>query len=176
MECAGWTWKNCSKALQGIMIGKEGQPSVRMEVICPLDLWIWSFQFALPGAMNDFNILEVSNYFTRVLFGDFPPVSRTFTIFREVFNWFYYLMDGIYPNWKVFAKSISSACDRRSKLYTSRQEGISKCIERGFSVLFRRFKLLFIASGFWSLEKMKWLATACVCMHNMIVGIRGVSY
>ena len=52
----GVVLKNCPKALQGIMVGKDGKPSVRMEVICSLELWIWYFQFGLPGALYDLNI------------------------------------------------------------------------------------------------------------------------
>lgn len=38
LDCSGWKWKNCPKAIQGIMKGKDGRPTVKMEVICLLDL------------------------------------------------------------------------------------------------------------------------------------------
>lgn len=41
LDCSGWSCNNCPKSLQGIMTGKERKPTVRMEVICSLDLWIW---------------------------------------------------------------------------------------------------------------------------------------
>lgn len=40
LDCAGWAWKNCSNALQGIMVCKDGNPNARMDVICDLNLWI----------------------------------------------------------------------------------------------------------------------------------------
>lgn len=40
LDCAGWDWGQCPKALQGIMVGKDGVPTLRMEVICDLDLRI----------------------------------------------------------------------------------------------------------------------------------------
>ena len=48
--------------------------------ICSLDLWIWSFQFGLPGAFNDINILEASDHFSKVLAVVFPPVGISYTI------------------------------------------------------------------------------------------------
>lgn len=69
LDCSGCAWKNCPKALQVIMVGKYGHANVRMEVICSLDLSIWSFQFGLLGAMNELNILEVINHSSCVLGG-----------------------------------------------------------------------------------------------------------
>lgn len=66
--------------LQGIMKGKSGKSEARMEVICDLDKWIWSFQFGLPGALNDLKILEVSDHFSNVLSGTFPPVTPKYFI------------------------------------------------------------------------------------------------
>lgn len=176
LDCAGWQWKNCPKALQGIMKGKDGVPTLRMEVICSLDLWVWGFQFGLPGAMNDLNILEVSNHFQQVLSGVFPPTQPSYTVAGKSFDWFYYLTDGIYPSWKVFIKTVSQPLTRKAKLYSTFQEAVRKCVERVFGVLFRRFKLLYIASEFWTMDKMHWLATAAVCLHNLIVEDRRESY
>ncbi|CDF33411.1 unnamed protein product [Chondrus crispus] len=176
LDCAGWDWRNCPKALQGAMIGKDGTPTLRMEVICDLDLWIWSFQFGLPGVLNDLNILEVSEHFSQVLNGRFPPVEPSYSIDGKVFNWFYYLTDGIYPCWKIFVKSLSTPSSRKEKLYCKLQEGVRKCVERVFGVLFRRFKLLYFACELWSVERMKTIAEAAVILHNQIVEARRDSY
>lgn len=39
-DCSGWARNNCPKALQGIMMEKDGCTHGRMEVICTLNLWI----------------------------------------------------------------------------------------------------------------------------------------
>lgn len=176
LDCAGWRWKNCPKALQGIMKGKDGVPSIRMELICSLDLWIWAFQFGLPGAMNDLSVLEVSDHFHQILSGTFPPVQPNYTVAGKVFDWFYYLTDGIYPQWKVFVKTFSQPSTRKAKLFCSFQEGVRKCVERVFGVLFRCFKLMYIASELWTVEKMRWMATAAICLHNIIVEDRREGY
>lgn len=148
VDCAGWFWKNCPKALQGAMIGKDGKPCLRMEVVCDLDLWIWSFQFGLPGVLNDLNILEVSDLFSKVLCGSFPPVCPSYTVNGQAFNWFYYLADGIYPDWKVFVKTLSQPTSNKAKHFCQRQEGVRKCVERVFGVLFRHFKVFLYRVSF----------------------------
>lgn len=176
LDCSSWAWKNCPKALQGIMKGKDGAPSLRMEAICSLYLWIWSLQFGLPGAMNDLNILEVSDHFSRVLNGSFPPVTPSYEVNGKTFDWFYYLTDGIYPNWKIFMQSISEPSDKKTKLYASVQESIRKCVERLFGVLYRRFKMLYVGCEFWTISKMKNITSAAVILHNMIVEVRRDDY
>lgn len=176
LDCAGWEWKNCPKALQGIMTGKNNRPEVRMEVICSLDLWIWSFKFGLPGAMNDLNILELSDHFAKVLSGVFPSISPNYQVDNKPFSWFYYLTDGIYPPWRIFIQSINNSDDEVDKHFSAAQEAVRKCIERVFGVLYRRFKILFIACEYWSVEKMRSVSETAVILHNMIVEQRRASY
>lgn len=176
LDCSGWQWKNCPKALQGVMTGKEGKPSVRMEVVCSLDLWIWSFQFGLPGSMNDLNILELSDHFNKVLSGTFPQITPSYTITNKQFNWYYYLTDGIYPPWRIFIQSLSSTTDRKGKNFSVVQESIRKCVEQVFGVLYQRFKLLFVACEYWNVDKMRSIATTAVILHNMIVESRRSTY
>lgn len=149
---------------------------VRMEVICNLDLWIWSIQFGLPGTFIDLNILEVSNHFSKVLSGSFPPVYSTYTVDGKVLDWFYYLTDGIYPPWNIFVQTLQDLVTTKNKWFSSRREGIRKCIERVFGVLFWRFKILFIAWELWSVDKMRDLAKAAVVLHDMKVEIRRSTY
>lgn len=138
LDCAGWYWKNCPKALQGIMVGKDGKPSVRVEVVCSLDLWIWSYQFGLPRALNDLNILAVSQHFNRVLSGEFPSTHPTYVVAGQSFNCSYYLADGIYLGWKIFIKTFTEPTTDKERQFSKLQEGVRKCVERVFCVLFRR--------------------------------------
>ena len=87
VDCAGWQWGNCLKGLQGKMIGKEEFPTLRIEVVADLNLLIWYLAFGLPGVMNDLNILSVSDYFGRILSGDFPTIAVNYTVAGETFNW-----------------------------------------------------------------------------------------
>lgn len=176
VDCAGWSWKNAPKAMQGSLIGKDGAPCLRMEVVCDLSLWIWHFQFGFPGVMNDLNILQVSKHFTDFVCGTFPPVAPTYKICGETFQNFYYLSDGIYPRWRIFIRTISDPQTRKQMTFSSAQEGARKCVERVFGVLFRQFKILFVGSELWSPVKMQVIAKACVILHNMVVEKRCDQY
>jgi Plant transposon protein len=140
-----------------------------MEAVCDLDLWIWHFQFGLPGAYNDLNIPEVSSHFNRVLAGAFPLVAPTNFIAGEEFRHFYYQADGINPRWKNFAQTSSEPQTPQEKLYSGNQECSRNCIERVFGVLFRRFMIMFVKSELWSFYKMRYIAKCCATLHNMIV-------
>jgi Plant transposon protein len=119
-----------------------------MEAVCDLDLWIWHFQFGLPGAYNDLNMVEVSSEFNRVLAGAFPPASPSYFIGGEEFRHFYYLAGGIYyPRWKIFAQILSDPQTPQEKLYSGSQECSNKCIEDVFGVLFRRFMIMSVQVG-----------------------------
>jgi Plant transposon protein len=134
VDCAGWFWKNAPKRRQGSLIGKDGNPCLRMEVICDLDLWVWSFQFGFPGMFNDLNILSASNHFRNILAGNFPTVMPTYKIHGEIFCWYYYLADGIYPKWKIFLQSIRETTTEKQSRFAKVQEGVRKSVERVFGV------------------------------------------
>lgn len=87
LDCVGWDWDACPKALQGSVIGKDKTPTIRMEVICDMDLRIWHLCFGFPGSMNDLNISSVSPFFAEVLSGKFPNVKAQFEVAGESFNW-----------------------------------------------------------------------------------------
>ena len=47
----------------------------------------------------------------------------------------YYLVDGIYPEWKIFVKTISHPVSRKDQHFASKQEAQRKDVERAFGVL-----------------------------------------
>lgn len=103
---------------------QDGKPTLRIEVICALDRWILGCQLGLPGVMNDLNILDFSNHFSKVLSGTFPPVLPSFTIGGQVLYWFYYLTDGMYLPWKVFMKTLSMPTSREKNLFCKLHERV----------------------------------------------------
>lgn len=54
----------------------------------------------------------------------------------------YYLADGIYPDYETIVKS-SNPTARKHKSFSGLQEGVQKCVERVFSVLFKQFGVLY---------------------------------
>ena len=128
----------------------------------------------MPGALHDLNTLEVSSHFHDVSAGILPPLQPSFNPSGKLFTWFYYLTDGIYPSWKCFIKIIPSATSTKLKYFSQCQEGVRKCVEWMFWVLFRRFRLLYVASEFWGVSKMRDVASCAVCLHNMVVEGRDI--
>jgi Plant transposon protein len=62
--------------------------------------------------------------------------------------------------------------NRRQEYYNTQQEGVCKCVECLFGVLFQHFQILQRPSRLWGLEEIQKVFKACVVMHNMLVDIR----
>jgi Plant transposon protein len=176
LDCAGWMWKSCPKAVQGSHIGKEGKPKLRMECVCDLNLHIWNISFGYPGVLNDINILDIFPLFSKFLAGVFPPVKPKYMISDSEIGWFYYLTDGIYPRWIFFVQTVSNPTKVAQNTFAAKQQAVRKCVERVFGVLFARFHILCTPSGLWTIEAMGDIMTACATMHNMIVAVRKYEY
>lgn len=69
------------------MVGREGVPMLRMEVIADLNLRIWHLAFELPDVLKDLNILTVSDHFGKILSSEFFTVAVKYTIDSEEFDW-----------------------------------------------------------------------------------------
>ncbi len=68
------------------------------------DFWIWHAFFGLPGSNNDINVLERSHVFNEFAEGRAPVVD--YLINGHDYTMGYYLVDGIYPKWVTFVKTI----------------------------------------------------------------------
>jgi Plant transposon protein len=176
LDYAGWAWKNCPRAFQGIHVGKDRKPHLRLKCVCDLDLYIWHLSFSYPGILNDINILNISPLFSKILTGTFPPVKANYSIGGTVFDWVYFLADGIYPRWRIFVQTLSSPKGSSQSRFASRQEAVRKCVERVFGVLFARFHILCTPGRLWDSTKMGYIIMVCSIIHNMIVSERKDSY
>lgn len=87
IDCAGWARKNCPKALQVIMCGRDKTPTLRMEVFCDLNLRVWHLFCGPLGVSNDINILAASLFLNAMLLGKFPPCDVRYAIAGQSFNW-----------------------------------------------------------------------------------------
>jgi hypothetical protein len=121
---------------------------------------------------NYLNILAASEQFQRILSGQFPTLKPIYLIAADEFRWYYYLVDGIHPRWKIFLQSILEPATERQKQIALLHEGVRKCVKKVLGVLFRRFKVMFVKSELWTSEKMNMIATACIVLHNTVVEVR----
>ncbi|XP_050255208.1 uncharacterized protein LOC126701116 [Quercus robur] len=81
----------------------------------------------------------------------------------------YYLVDGIYPKWSTFVKTIPSPRGHKRKLFAKAQEVNRKDVERAFGVLQARFAIVCGTARFFYSETLQDIMKACVILHNMIV-------
>jgi hypothetical protein len=84
----------------------------------------------------------------------------------------YFLVDGIYPKWAIFAKTNTTPITDREYLYAKRHEHVRKDIERCFGVLVMKFGILQRPLRNWYLQEIKDIVNCCVILHNMTVQIR----
>ena len=93
----------------------------------------------------------------------------TFQIGDETFTRYYWLVDGIYPEYCCFAKAVHEPITPGDRAYVSFQECVRKDIERFFGVLEQRWKVLRDPCRFHMLGEIIIMVKACVILHNMIV-------
>ena len=167
IDCMHWKWKNCPTAWQGMYSGHVREPTIILEAIASKDLWIWHAFFGLPGSLNDINVLDRSHLFKDLAEGRGPEVK--YTINGNEYNMGYYLADGIYPSWPTFVKTIPKPQGNKRKFFATAQESVRKDVERAFGVLQSRFAMVRGPSRFWDVSTMKYIMTACIILHNMII-------
>lgn len=80
VDCSKWELCACPKAEHGITVGKDQALSLKMELVCDLDIRVWSLFCGLPGMLNDLNVLDLSPFFARVMNDTYPIVLPTYTV------------------------------------------------------------------------------------------------
>ncbi|XP_028117584.1 uncharacterized protein LOC114315204 [Camellia sinensis] len=147
--------------------GHIHEPTIILEALASQDLWIWHAFFGVLGSHNDINVLDRSSVFSLLTQGRAPPVN--YSINGNDYTMGYYLVDGIYPQWITFVKTISSSQGNKQIYFAKAQESARKDIERAFGVLQARFAIVQGPACFWKMEIMEDIMMACIIMHNMIV-------
>jgi hypothetical protein len=99
-----------------------------LEVMAFQDLCIWHAFFGVAGSNNDSNVLNQSNVFNDVLSGEAPTLQ--YTVNRTTYNMRYYLVEGIYPEWATFFKTIPMPQGEKRKSFAQKQESARKDVER----------------------------------------------
>ncbi|XP_044957328.1 uncharacterized protein LOC123408239 [Hordeum vulgare subsp. vulgare] len=168
LDCMHWQWENCPVAWKGqFTCGDHGVPTLMLEAVASYDLWIWHAFFGVAGSNNDINVLNQSPLFIEELKGEAPRVQ--YTVNERRYNTGYYLVDGIYPEWAAFVKTIPLPQTEKDKRFAQLQEGARKDIERAFGVLQSRFSIVRRPARLWSRASIGNIMKACIILHNMIV-------
>lgn len=172
VDFSGWELAKGAVGAQRQNIGKTKRPELRLETVCDDRLWIWSLQFGFPGSMNDINVMNCSKLFRDVRAGRWPLFYPSFEVAGRPIDWFYWVADGIYPDFRIFLKTIAKPLDRRERLFAKSQEAFRKGAERVYAVLFSRWHILANPSRIWHTADMNLIVKSCVILHNMIVEAR----
>ncbi|XP_042410271.1 uncharacterized protein LOC121999692 [Zingiber officinale] len=149
--------------------GDHGYPTIVLETVASVDLWIWHAFFGVVGSRNDINVLNESPIFNEVLKGNAPEVNF-------IVNGTQYtkgLTDGIYPECATFVKSFSCPKDLKRMKFKERQEAAKKDVERAFGVFQARWAIIRGPGRHWFMDKCKEIMYTCIILHNMIVEDEG---
>lgn len=174
IDCMKIKWKNCPYYEKGQMLNtnESNLATIRCEAWCDHDLYCWHWYPGRSGTNNDITIVSRSPLF-RDVFNDYFNVrsKRGYKIIPEgkIRRLYYFLVDGIYPNWPLFAKPIHQPVNEEEGKYSSFQEGVRKDIERLFGILQIRFAIMRREFLGWDINEILKITNVCVILHNMMV-------
>jgi hypothetical protein len=115
--------------------------------------------FGDAGCLNDINTLSrspVINYLNRGVFQDYNYFLNAESQYGA-----YMFLDGIYPNWSCFGKTIAEPRNSMEAYYAKTQESVRKDIERCYVLLQKRFSIVKNPAMCWYIKTMKLIMTAC---------------
>ncbi|XP_076939239.1 uncharacterized protein LOC143607825 [Bidens hawaiensis] len=107
-----------------------------LEAAASFDLWIWHAFFGTPGTNNDIAVINASPIFDRLTDGVSPDIS--FSTNDVNYEYGYYLVDGIYPEWATLVHSFTCPTDEKRQYFKKKHESARKDIEKAFGVLKKR--------------------------------------
>ena len=143
-----------------------------LEAICDCDTYIWYHFFGEPGSLNDINILDRSSTVGAIFGQTFNSRVAPYIINGTSRDYMYFLVDGIYPSWSIFAKTNPNPVTEDEKYYKRRHEHVRKDIERAFGILVRKFNILERPLRNWYVSDIKNILSVCIILHNMTVEVR----
>jgi hypothetical protein len=170
-------WKNCPVAWQGVYRGAKKVPTVALEAICDYNMWFNHVSFGYAGTLNDITILDMSPFMQSLVSGEFSAAElesgmMPYGICGEFFNKMNILVDGIYPQYSRFVKTLREPILHWEIDYCAWQEAARKDIERAFGVFQSKFQ--YVARPFMELD-LKVIGkrvNTCLLLHNMCVSDR----
>lgn len=124
-------------------------------------LRIWHLNFDSPGAFNEKTIPDHSRLFSVVCSGCLLSFRLVTSVSGQYLNSFYYLADGIYPDFRIFVKPLGNLRKAKEKLFSCHKPASTKAVERVFGEVVCPFPH-FVRSSSFAGDKSR------VVIHNMI--------
>jgi hypothetical protein len=130
VDCMEHIWKNCPKQLKGQFKNPKDEKLavISIEAWCDRDLYCWNWFSGRAGTNNDITVASSSPLFNDILEGEWDPCFE-YVLEGEKRQVPYFLVDGIYPRWTIFAKPYHYPTNVMETTYTKRQEAVRKDIE-----------------------------------------------
>ena len=164
-------WKNCPKMWHGQLRGKSKRSTVALEAIVDYNLYFWHASFSYPGSLNDLNVLNVSSLVQKFtqngLLSDVEDEFVPDNVGKDSFHHLFYLVDGIYPPWARFLKTVQVPLDSKEVTFSKWQEGARKDIERACAQLQGAFPVVHNPMRAMSLKRVSNIVIICIIWHNM---------
>ncbi|XP_076917826.1 uncharacterized protein LOC143578030 [Bidens hawaiensis] len=168
LDCTYWAREACLVAWQGqYHRGDHDGPTVILEAAASFDLWIWHVFFGMPGANNDIVVINASPLFDRLVNWVGPDTS--FSTNGVNYEYRYYLVDDIYPDWATLVDSFTCRTDDKRKYYKKKHEWARKDIERAFGVLKKRWSIVRHPARILHMDKLRNIMYTCIILHDMIL-------
>nr|XP_043633619.1 uncharacterized protein LOC122604820 [Erigeron canadensis] len=131
LDCTYWAWDNCPVAWRGQYTrGDHNGPTISLEALASQDTWIWHAYFGVAGSNNGINVLNQSLLFNSFENGTAPVVP--FTVNGTEYKYQYFLVDGIYPRYAMFVKTIPHPTNEKRIRFAKTREAARKVVERTF--------------------------------------------
>jgi hypothetical protein len=92
-----------------------------------------------------------------------------FTVNENSYGMGYFLVDGIYPEWPTFVKTVRNSIDHKKLHFARAQESTRKDIERAFGVLQARWAVVRGPAYGWDRDQISNIMSTCIILHNMII-------
>ncbi|XP_076931040.1 uncharacterized protein LOC143596048 [Bidens hawaiensis] len=161
-------WEACPVAWQGqYHRGDHDGPTVILEAAASFDLWIWHAYFGTPSANNDVAVINAYPIFDRLTDGVLPDISSSTNDVNYEYG--YYLVDDIYPEWATLVLSFTCPTDEKRQYFKKKHESARKDIERSFGVFKKRWSIIRQPARFLQMDKLRNIMYTCIILYNMIL-------
>ncbi|KAG7350552.1 plant transposon protein [Nitzschia inconspicua] len=137
--------------------------------------FFWHLSYGWAGTLNDINILNQSPFLRSLTDGVFNELESDvvpYSIGDEIFDKMFVLVDGIYPRYSRFVKTLKQPVSQSEQRFAKWQEAARKDIERAFGVLQAKFQAVARPIHTLRLEEIGAMVTTCLVLHNICVSDR----
>lgn len=169
IDCSHWPWRQCPRGQAGQYQDYKGRRSVTMETVCDEDLFIWHFFIGCAGSNDDLNVLRQSPLYHRIMSGTWLPDRLECLVIGRSRRLLYYLADGIYPPYAVFARPYGTAITPQQRTYNRLQKALRTDVERVFDVMTNRFHIVLYPARFSTVTRLTATGRAIAILHNMVI-------